>query len=246
MNLNPIKSILDLNDIGLSSASYDLFFLREHLDNIEKEIARLSSVAEADRDRELKELRLKDFERDELEGQRQLIDSFYNGKVDVRLPLMFRGTFIIMLYAVYEVSITEVAHVLQKRCSLSLSIDDIREGFLDRARKYFEQVLEMGLCPSTTTWQAIRMLAEIRNGYAHANGRLEMMGKRLSERIKNYAKNNTGEINTGNGYVIVSSSFTRTALETVSSSIDDLIERALQSPVPPASLPIRVSVGRRP
>jgi hypothetical protein len=68
------------------------------------------------------------------------------------------------------------------------------------------------------------MLSELRNAYAHVNGRLEMLNPGSRKKIKNWEKQNIG-IENYNGYLVVHADITREIFELVRSSLDELVTR---------------------
>jgi hypothetical protein len=131
---------------------------------------------------------------------------------------------LVSLYAIYESAVTEIASLIQKQKSITISINDLRNDFLDRAKKYFKNILYFELCPVKIVWQRIAMLSVLRNAIAHANGRIEMLKPEIKRKIISWEKQKVG-ISLIDGFVIIEESFLRNTLELVSASLNDLIER---------------------
>lgn len=152
----------------------------------------------------------------------------YDYRVEFLLPRFFRGPFLVSLYAVYEASVTEIAHLLQKGQGKAISIDDLRgDDFLDRAKKYYKHILTFELCADNSAWQQIKMLSEVRNAIAHTNGRIEMLRGRAKEKILDWEKKRIG-IDTNWGYIVVDRAFVERTVSKVQSSLEDLVQRYKQ------------------
>lgn len=143
---------------------------------------------------------------------------------DFLLPRFFRSPFLVSLYAVYESGVTEVAALIKKRKRLSISINDLRGDFLERAKKYFKDVIDFPLYSDNKAWQRINMFVEIRHAIAHANGRIEMLKSNTKKKLKSWEKQNIG-ISLMDGYIIFEERFLRETLSLVSASLNDLVER---------------------
>ena len=173
---NKNKQIAELEtyihiDFRLLDVSLEISALEDHLELIERQIDSLEKSEKIARDTFIKG---QHFSPDDFEWDEAYRDYYH--KVESLLPRLFRGPFIVSLYAVYESAITEVANLIQKTQQEHLCLDDIRgDDFLDRAKKYYKHVLDYELCKDNTTWQHITMLSELRNAIARTNGRLEML-----------------------------------------------------------------------
>ena len=91
------------------------------------------------------------------------------------LSLFFRGTFLVSLYAVYESVVIEIADLIRDKQSQQIKIDDLRGKFLEKAKKYYKHILQFDLYSNEKAWQQIKMLSELRNAFAHANGRMDRL-----------------------------------------------------------------------
>lgn len=71
------------------------------------------------------------------------------------------------------------------------------------------------------------MLSKLRNAFAHANGRLEMLNKKSRETIQKWEQQNLG-ISTHYGYVICEASTVEDIFNTVRASLKELVARYKQ------------------
>jgi uncharacterized protein len=144
--------------------------------------------------------------------------------LEVALPRLFRGPFLISLYAVYESSVTDIALLIQKQKAIQISINDLKGDFLERAKKYFKDVIKFKLFSGNEVWQRISMLFEIRNAIAYTNGRIEMLNKKTREKIVIWEKQKVG-ISSNSGYLVVEELFLRDTFRVVSDFLNDLVQR---------------------
>jgi hypothetical protein len=125
--------------------------------------------------------------------------------VDAVLPRLFRGPFLLLLYAVYESAVNKIANLIQKKKDIKISLSDFskseRGDFLDKTKKYFKKHLDFALCPDNRAWVRIKMLTELRHAIAHANGCIEMLRDKKKEKISNWIAQNIGILEMDN-YVV--------------------------------------------
>lgn len=202
--------MLDI-DLELSALDYHLKLLEEHIKN-KTAFERLLLQKKID------DLRLSPDDPD----WQYLHQEFYHLE-DFLLPRLFRVPFLVSLYAVYESAVIEIASNIQKQKGITISINDLRGDFLERAKKYFKGIIDFKLC-SDRAWQKITMLSVLRNAIAHANGRMEMLKIEIKTKIKTWEKQKVG-VSIVDGFVVVDESFTRETLSLVSSSLNNLVER---------------------
>ncbi|MBA4390518.1 MAG: hypothetical protein C0399_06240 [Syntrophus sp. (in: bacteria)] len=206
-------------DFRLVDIIMELQALEDHIHLIEMQISELGKSKQSDLEEYLKREQLTpdDFEWDEAKHE-------YDNMMEFLLPRFFWGSFIVSLYAVYETAVTEIARLIQTNKAEIISMDDLRGDFLERAKKYYKSILHFELCESDETWQRIRMLVELRNAIAHANGRLEMLKAGTQQKIKNWTKMGMG-ISLWSNYFLVSAEFSKETFFLVHSSLEHLVKR---------------------
>ena len=123
-----------------------------------------------------------------------------------------------------ESIVTEVGHLIQDKQSQKKKINDLKGDFLERAKKYYKHILKFDLYSEEKVWQQIRMLSTLRNAFAHANGRLEMLNEKSKKKIKKWEKEKRG-ISTYSGYIICEANIVADIFGAVRDSLEDLIER---------------------
>src|SRR5690349_9805787 len=105
----------------------------EHLrDVLERE---LPEMVEREQSRLLLELKEKGWDSDEAE--RAIVSQTMNSLRDDILPRVVRGSVLVSVWAAYESAVIAMAENVRAERALDLEMDEIRGGFLVRAKKYF-------------------------------------------------------------------------------------------------------------
>lgn len=203
-------------DFRLVDVTMELLVLEDHINLIE------TQLAELEKEKQEEYLKKKKFAEDPFEWDEA--NSEYYKMVEFILPRFFWGSFILSLYAVYETAVTEIACLMQATKAESKSIDDSRGDFLKRAKEYYKNIIQFDLCNSNNTWQRIKMLADIRNAIAHANGRLDMLKTGTRHKIESLAEKDIGVSIWGN-YFLVTAEFSKETFKLIRLSLEDLVER---------------------
>lgn len=205
-------------DSRLLYASIELDALEEHLQLIENQMAQIRETA---RNKTETYIRKEGLCPDDPEWD--IAWQKYDYRID-QLPRFFRGTFLVVLYAAYESIVTEIARLIQVKQSQKIKLNDLRGGFLERAKKYYKHILKFDLYSEEKAWEQVRRLSTLRNAFAHANGRLDMLKDRERKIIQKWAQKNLG-ISTYYGYIICEVNIVADMYGAVRSSLEDLIER---------------------
>jgi hypothetical protein len=214
-------TIVDMSayDFRLLEVSGELYALEDHLRLIEDQMQQTKKTEELRVEQYIRKEGLSpdDFEWQELRDE-------YNYRMDCLLPRLFRGSFLLALYAVYESAVTEIAGLIQKGESQEISINDFKGDFLGKAKKYYGDILGFQLYEEENEWCRVTMLSKLRNAFAHANGRLEMLKDRSKRTIKTWERQNLG-ISTYNGFVVCDSGIVADIFDVVRKSLENLISR---------------------
>lgn len=207
-------------DFRLLDVTSELHVLEDYYYIIEKQILQLSSAAKSSLD----EYRRKENLTPE-DGEWHIAGQEYDHKVEVLLPRLFWGPFIVSLYAVLETSVIEIARLIQQTQKQRISINDQSgRDFLERAKRYYNLVLKFELPGDKIVWHHLDNLTQIRHAIAHANGRLDMSKDKVRKKIEALEKKNIG-ISSDYNYLLVDSSFAKESLSAVSSVLQCLVER---------------------
>ena len=196
----------------------ELVVLERHLDIIEKQIEQGRNTA--DDQVRIQSQGLDPGNPDDA-AEYSLLFQERNFEVDFIHPRILRGPFLVTLLAVYESAVTEIARRIQKSKGARISLEDIRASdFLSQSKKYYEDVLQFELSTSNKRWQRIRLLSELRNVIAHANGRLETIGVKKAESLLRWQG-----ISKELDCIIVSDVFLRETFGAINDDLEDLVKR---------------------
>ena len=119
---------------------------------------------------------------------------------------------------------TEIARLIQEKKSQKITINDLKGDFLERTKKYYKYILEFDLYSEEKVWHRVKMLSELRNAFAHVNGRLEMLNKKSRDTIQKWEQQKLG-ISSHYGYIICEASTVEDIFGTVRTSLEDLVTR---------------------
>ena len=161
-------------DLRLVEVEVELGILEEQLEHIEEQIKLGQTRAEEE---------FTPNTPPEDESDRDMRRQQYDYETEVILPRMWRSPFLVSMYSVYETSVTEVASLIQKKQGRQIRLDDLRGEFLDRAKKYYKDILQFNLSTSNERWKQLNKLSDLRNVIAHTNGRLETVSRERKRKI---------------------------------------------------------------
>ncbi|MEW6426498.1 MAG: hypothetical protein AB1568_00540 [Thermodesulfobacteriota bacterium] len=207
-------------DSRLLDISFEIYALEDHLLLIEEQMENMRNTE----NNKLKKL-IKNDDLTPDDPEWHFANQEFNHRFEFLLPRVFRGPFIVTLYAIYEIAVTEIARLIQTTKCKSTSFSEFKgKNFLDRSKKYYKSILQFELCSDNKEWERIIMLAELRHALAHANGRLEMLKVGNRKNIKRMTKQAIG-IEEFNGYLVFSAEFTKETFCMVRLSLEELIRR---------------------
>lgn len=104
-------------------------------------------------------------------------------------PKSFRNPFIILLWAVFESTMNEIANYQYKSFNCEIKLSDIRGNFLEKIKKYFNSVTKIIFSLTPEEDKELEILYFIRSIIAHGNGNLENIKKESQvKKIKELAK----------------------------------------------------------
>lgn len=213
--------IVDLSkyDFRLLEVESELYALEDHLNLIEGQIEEFQRKERLRLDTYIRTEKLSPYE-----PEWHMAIQEYDERIELLLPRFFRGPFLVTLYAVYESAVTEVAQLVQQSLPQGISIKDRKGDFLKRAKEYYKDIPNFDLYTEDKEWQEIDMLAELRNSFAHVNGRLEMLNEKSKKKIKHWAKQKKG-ITTYSGYIVCDAKIVAEIFQNVRNSLKNLLDR---------------------
>jgi hypothetical protein len=205
----------DRLDLRFAEIPYELLILSEYIKLVERN---LPTIVEAEKPRIWQGL-----DRDD-PGERS-IGSHLEFELEQGVTTRFlTASCLIAVWALYEAAVSQLAAYVRHHREASLTLSDLRGGFLERARKYFDDVLRFDLHPVDTDWRRLGTIAALRHALAHANGRLDDIKPPGRERIEEYVRDDQ-RLSIEEEYVIVSLEFVRDAHAFIDTLLHDLIER---------------------
>ena len=113
--------------------------------------------------------------------------------------------------------------MMKERQSQSLSMNDLKGGLLEKAKKYYKHILKFDLYVNENKedWDRIVMLSELRHAVAHENGRIEMLKGKNAKKILGWEKQKIG-LSIRYGYVIIEEQLAENLFESVRSTLSNL------------------------
>ena len=200
-----------IHDFRLIEIEIELGILREQLKHIEEGI---------EQGRERSDLESAPNTPSEDESDWDMRRQQYDYETEVILPRMWRNPFLVSMFSVYETSVTEVASLIQKKQGRQIRLNDRRGEFLDRAKKYYKDILQFNLSTSNERWKWLNKLSDLRNVIAHTNGRLETVSRERKRKMLRYEGANESY-----DYLVVSRHFLSKTLALVTDELEDLVAR---------------------
>jgi len=207
-------------DLRLVDVDYELWALAEHQQALEEY---LSAEKATDRKRTWARLHEQGLADDEAEIQ--LAFQEHEQRVEHALPRLLRGSYLVVVWAVFEAAMEEIAEHLRVGTQHQLKLKDIAgDNFLSRAEKYFTQLLRAPLTTTNEQRTNLRMLLGVRNAIAHANGRLEAVRKEQLTNITAWIADGVG-LSDEHGWIMPFDEFVKRMYETVNDVLKALINR---------------------
>lgn len=145
-------------------------------------------------------------------------------QVDVVYPGMLWNPFITSVWSVFESFVIDTAGLIQAKKQRTLGIADLSGASLDKAKKYFENILLFDFIPHAKDWKSLQDILLVRNAIIQSNGRTNRLKGSAKKKIAALASKNSG-LSIHQDLLVVNAVFAKNALEQVSSSMKDLADR---------------------
>ncbi len=208
-------------DFDLWNLELALWALEEYRDTIERQIAR---IGEDDWKRTELNLALSGAAGNETEVGLAVQDHAW--LAESILPRLLRGGYVLVLWGAFESGVIEAAACLCKKQHKELRLGDIRGGdLLERASKYWHQVLDTSFLAKDDDGSALSNLLAVRNAFAHANGRISAVPPRQQAALRQLVDRDLG-VQDDHGHVSLSEGFVRRSYGAVSATLTHLIQLA--------------------
>jgi len=205
-------------DFRLLDVSIELHALEDHLEIIENHIKQLTELEYSKVDDLIK---VNNWDQDDPDWD--FARQECNHRIEFLFPRIFRGPFIVALYAVFEAAVTDISRLIQNKQSQPISMNDLKGEFLERSKKYYKNIIRFDL-HLNKEWQRVTILSEIRNAIAHTNGRMDLLNNGTRTKIYQWENQNMG-IFTNYNFLIVDQKFTSETYYAVRLYLDDLVSR---------------------
>ncbi len=192
----------------------ELATLRDHLELIEQQAKWAENDAESRFQAEMEKLPFFD------EAEWGALRQEYKYRVDVVIPRVLRNPFLVSLFAVYETTVLEIAILIQKKQNVRISINDLKGDVLERAKKYYSEVLQFELSKTNISWERLSLLSDLRNVIAHTNGRIDTIADSKRERLLK-----SKGVYDWLDFVLVDEAFLKETYTLVKDEIEALMER---------------------
>jgi hypothetical protein len=144
----------------------------------------------------------------------------HQAEVKYALPRLLRSSFIVVLWAVYEAAVKELAEYLRRKGDLKMS--DLSGGSTQQSTTYFEHILCTALYSSNEVRERLGRLQAVRHAIAHANGRLTEIKPGNRKTLNRWIKEDRG-ITEEHGCLMLSEAFVRQGYADVEREIQRLI-----------------------
>ena len=164
MNLEKLLEI-DVDYPGISFG-YHSWGFRIYLENLEEFIAHTGDQYR------LRAARTLDSRKDELGDEVYHQELRYiDEAAEQRIPGYARMSAVVLLWGVFEITVSDMARYLARREAVSLKLRDIRkDSFLKQAQKYYKYILGIQLPWTELQKREAQALCDIRNAIAHRYG----------------------------------------------------------------------------
>lgn len=201
-------------DFTLLLVSIELDTLREHLELIEQQAKWAQNDAESRFQADMEKLPSFD------EAEWGMLRQEYNYRVDFVIPRVLRNPFLVSLFAVYETTVLEIAGLIQKKQNVRIPLNDLKGDLLERAKKYYSEILQFELSKSNVSWERLALLSDLRNVIAHTNGRIDTIADSKRERLLK-----SKGVYDWLDFVLVDEAFLKETYALVKDEIEALMER---------------------
>lgn len=204
-------------DLRLVEIELEITTLKEHITLIEEHISSATSEAEKKREDGLKSLTPDS----DYEYESAMLNFECDYLIESFLPRVYRSPFIVVLFAVYEASVTEIAELIgnAQAQSSSLKAKGGNRDFLATAKTHYRDVLGVELSRNDKNLNRLEVLKDVRNVIAHNNGRFEMASEKQRRVLRKEG------LAHDYGWVLVPKSFLAEIHNVVSEELRELVAR---------------------
>jgi hypothetical protein len=161
------------------------------------------------------------------DGEIQLVFQERDYAIEHLYPRLFRGPFLVTLWAIYEAGLKEVARFVKRAKNIDLDIDEISGHDVRRkARRYFEAVLQVTFGTGSSRAGDIGKVYKVRNAFAHANGRLRSLTPDVLRTVVSMIAE--GHLEETLGYIVPTDRYVAAASEVIHTELSGLVDEAIR------------------
>ena len=219
MNLDKLMN-LDLSFSGISFG-YHSWSLGVYLEMLEDLI---SNAADQYRVRAREELNER---RGKLEDEQYMQElSCIDEAADEHIPSYARMSAIVLVWGIFEFSVSDIAGYIARRDCVSLKLTDISaNGFVTQTHRYFGDVLGIELPWTESQVDSVRRLKAIRDAVVHRNGQFVDAPKERKENLEKVVKQVIGiqvsgsQLTVAQGYVVSSTTLVFSMIESLNAVV---------------------------
>lgn len=141
---------------------------------------------------------------------------------DEHIPSYARMSAVLLIWGIFESTVSDIARYLANRDSITLKLRDVRaDTFLTRVDSYFTDVLNLPLPWTTTQIQSAQKLKYIRDAVAHRNGQFTDAPKEHIAKLKSVTRGLPG-VRVSSNQLTVGTEFVESSSVLVFSMIESL------------------------
>ncbi len=142
------------------------------------------------------------------------------------LPRLFRCSFLVSLWAVFESGVLDCADKIRSARKVSRRLRNVPgDDFLDSARDYFSRVLRAELTADASLLVHLKKLQVLRNAIAHGHGRQGAVRVKLWNQIIDWSKESGSGISIEEGRIRLTKRFVREMYQTTAKVLIELVQR---------------------
>lgn len=163
-------------------------------------------------------------------NQRHVLDNevyhqelgYIDQAADERIPGYARMSAVVLLWGMFEATVSDMAGYLARREAVSKELRDIRGGgFLYKTQRYYERVLGIQLPWTESQKQGAQSVCFIRNAIAHRYGQYMSATEKDKERLRNRIQRVPG-VELRGSELVISREYLRSASDLVFTMLEDL------------------------
>lgn len=206
-------------DFRFIEIEYELSSLSRYRERLEEQ---LSSIE----DQEYLRLKAQVLSAESMDAaDRQFATEEVEDLVEAVLPRIFRGSYLVSLWAVFESGIVEIADYLSGAKKLPLRLRDVRgSNLFDQWDKFYSHVANYPLDLKDGLRESMCELHVVRNAYAHSNGRIDRMNEKMGRIVQQMCAKECG-LSQYSGVLLASREYAENMTQHVEKALSGLVRR---------------------